>query len=224
LLVGETKRKSLGALARALLGKKFHSFARYYRAVFVDLDAVASVLSEALPHGALVLDVGGGDGAPLNHLLTERPDLEIAMLDVASSVGGAIETRYEAQVSRFPQTALRDYSGPRPDAVLVMDVVHHVPEHDRALFFRDLSVFVRANHVATLVIKDVAPGHVRSVMGWFADRYVSGDKNVRLVSPDSLKLHLSEAFEGKCTITDTALRGLDPPNYCLVLRPVSQSG
>jgi hypothetical protein len=206
---------SLGSIARAALGDSFFKLARYYRAIFVDLDAVASILSDELPQGVTVLDVGGGDGAPLNHLLRLRPDLEISMLDISGSIGAAIDRDLEHRVKRFPKTPMAKYDGPAPDVIMISYVLHHVPVADRDAFFRDLAELVDYHRVQRVVVVEVQPGHIRSVLGWLSDRYVSGDRDVSLISAESAVARLKAALPG-CAVRETSLRQEDAPNYCLV--------
>ncbi|MBV8345685.1 MAG: class I SAM-dependent methyltransferase [Candidatus Eremiobacteraeota bacterium] len=206
----------VGGVARAFLGKHFHTVAKLYRAAFVDLVAVASIVSESIPEGATVLDVGGGDGAPLNYLLALRPDLRIVMIDIAPSVGGALDDRYASRVQRLPETPVETYRGTHPDAALIMDVVHHVPEAQRDHFFGELAALARLHGLRRIIVKEVGTGHIRSVLGLLADRYISGDKNVRLVPVEALAARLRDALGNGWTVAETRLRQIDPPNYCLV--------
>ena len=209
---------SLGTIARSILGPRFHDVARLYRAVFVNLDAVAETVSEYLPQGALVLDVGGGDGAPLNHLLDKRPDLRVVMLDLSKAVGGAVDEKYAHRVTRLPQTHLADYTGARPDAVLIMDVIHHVPHGQRTAFFRDLGKLVRRNFIGCVIVKDIEPRGFRAWLSLMADKYISGDRQVLLIPSDGVRVYLE--MVGKFQFTKTRLYDLDAPNYGLVAQRV----
>lgn len=207
-----------------MLGTRFHVVARYYRALFVDLHAVANVVSRYLPHGALVLDVGGGDGAPLNYLLACRPDLNVVMLDPAETIGGAIEARFASRVTLAPRTVPAQYDGPRPDAILIADVLHHVPENRRAAFLDEIAALARRYAVNAIVVKELQPGHIRSVMGLLSDRYVTGDRNVRFIPVETLVTLLADALGDDFTIEETELRRMDAPNYCVVASRAERLG
>jgi hypothetical protein len=71
-----------GALIRGVLGARLARRAgRWYRMIFVDLAKEAAALAAVIPLDARLLDIGGGDGEHLNHLLALRPDLRVTTLD-----------------------------------------------------------------------------------------------------------------------------------------------
>lgn len=211
----------VGKTARRILGpERFKRVGHVYRSIFVDLDAVAETMVHHLPDAAHVLDVGGGDGAPLNPLLERRPDVSVTMIDLAADIGSAVDARHASRVHRRPTTSIRDYmSGEhrRPDAILVSDVVHHVPITERAKFLDDLRDLARADGTKVIVLKDIEPGGFRARLSLWADRYISGDPGVSLVSRETLHALLFASF-GPVPIVETTLFQRDRPNYSLVVR------
>jgi hypothetical protein len=211
-----------GGLARSLLGpRRFARVARFYRAIFVDLDAVAACLPD-LPRGSQVLDVGGGDGELLNRWLARRPDLRVAMIDPASSVGSALRPELGERVALHPGTSLAAYRrlGPEPpEAVLLCDVLHHVPVTERDAFFAELRALVDGRPVR-VIVKEVAPGSLRSWLGWLSDRYVSGDRHVHLLGRAELRALVACHFPD-LVARETPLFERDPPNYCIEFAPAS---
>jgi hypothetical protein len=210
---------SLGSAIRSLLGTRLARHAgRWYRAIFVDLDKMAVALSQAIPPGAHLLDVGGGDGQPLNYLLALRPDLVITTLDPAPVVGQWIDARYQSQVTRLPGTNLADYvaSTPtHPDAVLIADVMHHIPEAAREGFLSSVGVLLERGPKLRIILKDVEPGSWRASLGFWSDRYITGDRNVCPISSD----HVAKLFErilGPLHRDVTNLFNVDRPNYAIV--------
>src|SRR5277367_2466544 len=100
----------LGPLIRRYLGPRLARRAGgYYRAIYVDLAKVAAAVAPVIPRDAHLLDVGGGDGQPINHLLSVRPDLTITTLDPAPVVGQWIDPRFDGQVKLLPQTSLAEF-------------------------------------------------------------------------------------------------------------------
>jgi hypothetical protein len=224
--VGLAKRKemSIGSFARRLLGPRLFPFAgRLYRAVFVDLGKVAKAAARVIPKNALVLDIGGGDGEPLNHLLSIRPDILVRMLDLSPTVGGSIRPEFASRVTVMPATSVRDYVRSKldsPQAVILNDVVHHVPVPDRLAFFADIHECVSVAPGTKLIIKDIEPGHFRSRLSFWADRYITGDRSVRLVSRSEMGDYV-RATCGSVDAEETSLYREDCPNYMIAftLRP-----
>jgi hypothetical protein len=212
---------ALGPLIRRFLGPRLARKAgEYYRAIYVDLAKVAAALAAVIPRDAHVLDVGGGDGQPINHLLSVRPDLTITTLDPAPVVGQWIDARYEGQVKRLPRTSLAEFVA-RPhahaDVILIADVMHHIPESARHQFLDSVAVLLERVPRLRIVVKDVEPGHWRALLGFWSDRYVTGDRNVSLISREDVT-RLYEEVLGPLHREDTDLFKKDGPNYAIVFR------
>jgi hypothetical protein len=210
---------SLGSGVRALLGARLARRAgRAYRSIFVDLDKEARALAEVLPANAHVLDVGGGDGEPLNHLLARRADLRITTIDPGDGVGRWIEAGYAARVTCLPRTTLEAYLASRrvqPDALLIADVMHHIPVDARHAFLKNVLTLLERKPALRIVVKDVEPGFVRSVLGYWSDRYVTGDRSVSPISRKDL-VALFESVLGHLQHVEARLFADDRPNYVLV--------
>lgn len=210
---------SLGSAVRQVLPTQLERWAaRAYRSVFVDLDKVAECASRYLPAHAAVLDIGGGDGDLLNRLLARRPDLKITMVDVAQNIGRLLEQRFSEQVVRVGGTTVEKYisgSNRRFDGAIVSDVMHHLQEDYRSAFLSAVANALAAG--APMLVKDIEPGHAISWLSVFADKYVSGDRDVKLIGADELAT-LATRCIGDCIVEDSALRVVDPPNYLLVIR------
>jgi hypothetical protein len=207
---GPTIRRMLGAgLARRV--------GRWYRAIYVDLAKVAAAVSSAIPRDAHLLDIGGGDGEPLNHLLALRPDLHITTLDPAPVVGEWVEARFDGQVARLPGTNLAEYLSEGradPDAILISDVLHHIPVTARAHFLDSVRVILERAPRLRIIVKDVEPGHWRALLGYWSDRYITGDADVSPISREHVVRLFQEAL-GPLHREDTNLFDTDRPNYAL---------
>lgn len=122
-----------GVLARRLLGDRwFASVVEVYRSVFVDLDEVARCLP-ALPAETEILDLGGG--ALAERILRQQPGLRISIVDSGPRVGICLRGARRRRARLLASTSLREYGArglPRPDLVLLADVLHHVPVAERA--------------------------------------------------------------------------------------------
>jgi len=210
---------SLGPTVRRALGPRLARRAGgWYRAIFVDLGKVAAAIAGVIPRGAHLLDIGGGDGQPLNYLLALRPDLRVTTLDPGPLVGQWIEARFDAQVTRLPRTGIDEYLAAGradPEAILIADVLHHIPEAARVSFLRSVGVLLERVPQLRIIVKDVEPGSWRALLGFWADRYVTGDRNVSLISRDRLERLFIEAL-GPLRREETRLFEMDRPNYAIL--------
>jgi hypothetical protein len=210
---------ALGHSIRRLLGPSLARRAgRWYRTIFVDLGKVADAVAAVLPRDAHVLDIGGGDGQPLNYLLALRPDLLITTLDPAPVVGQWLDERFTARVTRLPGTSLEEYlsdGGPNPDAILIADVLHHIPESARTRFLGSVRILLERAPRLRIIVKDVEPGSWRAQLGYWSDLYITGDRHVSLISRQGVVRLLEESL-GPLHREDTDLFKLDKPNYAMV--------
>ena len=208
---------SIGALARKVLGHKlFPVIGRTYRSLFVDLEKVAQFMSNVIPEDSHILDIGGGDGEPLNYLMARRYDIRVTLIDLKVDIGNSISKEFKDRVTLLPGTSMRQFienNLRQPDCIMISDVIHHIPLADRTGFFKDICDLMTQSK-AMLLIKDVEPGYFISRLGYLSDRYISGDKNVDLMSKSELCLMLKNVL-GNVTITETGLFSVNKPNYLL---------
>jgi hypothetical protein len=208
---------SIGALARKVLGHKiFPVIGRTYRSLFVDLEEVAQFMCNVIPKDSHILDIGGGDGEPLNYLMAMRYDIRVTLIDLKVGIGNSISKEFRDRVTLLPGTSMRQFIEKnlrQPTCIIINDVIHHIPGADRTGFFKDICDLMTQSK-AILLIKDVEPGYFISRLGYLSDRYISGDRNVSLISKSELCLMLKNVF-GKVMITETGLFSVDKPNYLL---------
>lgn len=189
--------------------------AQLYRIVFVDLEKVAARLSDVIPASAQVLDIGGGDGELLNCLLARRPDLHVTMVDIAASVGRFLEPKYRDRVQLCPNTPIEthlDDAARRYDAAIVSDVMHHIPAQLRSAFLGDIHRALKPQ--APMFIKDIEPGHPVATLSLYADKYISGDRGVSLVSMEQMKALVASSLPPH-SVAELGLLESNRPNYIL---------
>lgn len=190
--------------------------AQLYRIVFVDLGKVAAHLAKAIPARARVLDIGGGDGELLNCLLARRPDLHVTMVDIAPTVGRFLEPGYRDRVRFCPGTSIESHlkEANHYDAAIVSDVMHHIPAQLRPGFVRDVHHALKSG--APLFIKDIEPGHLIARLSLYADKYVSGDHGVSLVSMKDVAELVESVMPTHCA-SEIGLFADNRPNYIMQL-------
>lgn len=176
-----------GKLVRNLVGPYERKLCALYRGVFINLDRVASQIAHAFPRNSKVIDVGGGDGELLNRLLRMRTDMRVVMLDLQSDIGRFLDDDVRPRVQVHGGTSMAEYRaahGQDADAILISDVVHHVPVAMRESFFADAAALLKPG--GTIVVKDIEPHGFTARMSLLADRYISGDKAASLIGSHEL--------------------------------------
>lgn len=208
---------SVGTLARRVLGKRlFSKVGRGYRAIFIDLNKTAMCMSNNIPQNAHILDVGGGDGEPLNYLLSLRRDISVTMIDIKKAIGNAVSIDYRDRLKLLPNTDISqfkmlDYK--LPNCIVVSDVIHHIPKNERNKFFQDIHELMVISK-AKLLIKEIEPGYFISKLSYLSDRFISGDKMVNLISKQELRQAIDEIFLDNIA-HETGLFNDNKPNYLL---------
>lgn len=207
---------ALGAIIRRLAGPLERPLCDAYRALFMDVRRCAQQLQAAIPVDCHLIDVGGGDGAVLDAILRMRPDVTATMLDLKDAVGKFLTPEIASRVEIHTRTSIDAYltQGGAPAAcILVSDVVHHVPSEARTAFLRDCVRLMQPG--GTLIIKDVAPGHLVSVASVYADRYITGDRHVQLIAPvDLVRLMRGLGLNA----SEALLAPTERPNYAFAFR------
>ena len=187
--------------------------------MFVNYPVVARNLIEQFPQGAHVLDIGGGDGAPLNYFLRARSDLTVTMIDIAPQIGWAIEPDLRSRVTLLPATSIHQFAqayGDIADCITVLDVMHHIPPNERGAFFAEIDALRKRKRVP-VIVKDVEPdGSLVAHMNYLADRYISGDRTISMVRSADLRETIGAQFDG-ATFRDTGLYAAEPPHYAFVV-------
>jgi hypothetical protein len=93
--------------------------------------------------------------------------------------------------------------------------MHHIPKSARHKFLDSVAVLLDRVPGLRIIVKDVEPGHWRALLGSWSDRYITGDRNVSLISRDSVT-GLFEEVLGPLHREDTNLFKMDAPNYAIV--------
>lgn len=205
---------SIGSVVRRLAGPFESRICAAYRAFFVNIPRCMTNIAPVIPVDATVIDVGGGDGEFVNELLRLRSDLTVVMIDLRESIGLQLQEAHRARVSLHPSTSLAQYHAKahaRADALLVSDVLHHVPVMERAQFLAECLDLVKPGGV--LILKDMAPKGLKAKLALWADLYISGDRNVVLLTPERATEMVEAA--GQLRARASLLDPADQPNYAI---------
>ena len=206
--VGETVRRRLGRLEGPA--------AEAYRSVFINLDDLAETLASLGP-AERILEIGCGDGSVADRLCTVFPQASYLGIDVAPEPG----RRFTGDRARaeFRSILSSELLGERPepfDLVVVVDVLHHVLDGERAGLLADAAALTRPGGV--VVVKDWERDRsVAHMLCYGADRYVSGDATVRFMPADELRTLVHSGLDGFQPVIEARI----PPrrnNLLLALR------
>jgi len=147
-------------------------------------------LGEAIvnvPFGSRVLEVGVGDGMIASQIISRRPDATVLGIDLAENPGSLFEG--DRSRVQFRSVSTSDLLAEKPapfDAVVIADVLHHVPPSMRPALLADVSALLAEDGV--LLVKETvvvsSPGYW---MGKFSDRFITGDRNVSFLREADLK-------------------------------------
>jgi 2-polyprenyl-3-methyl-5-hydroxy-6-metoxy-1,4-benzoquinol methylase len=180
----------LGPAVRTRLGRLEIPAADAYRSLFLNLDDCAAVLASAFP-AKRILEVGCGDGSAAQRLLERYPDAEYTGIDVSAEPGRLF--RGDAARARFAGIDSTSFRATEPepfDLVVVVDVIHHVPQELRDAVLADVRALTApGGHYA---IKEWEPtrGPVHLACH-LADRYITGDR-ISHVTPAAMKARLAD--------------------------------
>jgi hypothetical protein len=164
-----------------------------------------------------LLDVGGGDGAILNPLLDLQPSLRVTSVDIAPTIGQLVRPELRSRITFHPGKSVRRYideGGEAPMAVFISDVFHHVRPQLREELIHDL-LDVFAGKPPLIMVKDLVPQGARSRLAFWADRNISGDREVAAISPAELT-NLMRSVEPSLRVESTGLVSIDYPSYLLI--------
>jgi cyclopropane fatty-acyl-phospholipid synthase-like methyltransferase len=207
----------VGTLAQSVLGERlFRRAASFYRGFFEDLDAIVDTMPP-FGDGSHVLEIGGGRGHLLEIILQRNPGARATLIDISPEVGSFLSPDVAARVELFPSTPIAEYVNSDrqpPTAVLLVDVLHHVPVAERTGLFAGISQLF-AEGPGLLIIKDVVPGYFRSKLCFAADRIISRSGPVFPIGVQGTQQLVRSVFpDARCQ--ETALFQQDKPNYCLI--------
>lgn len=188
----------LGTAVRHHLGPLEQPAASLYRRLFFNLDCFVERVLDAVPDPARILEIGCGEGDVATKLVEAYPNAQYLGIDPAWSVG----RRYHGPENEagFLNVAAATLAGGAPasyDLVLLVDVLHHVPDDvARKDLIRAATMLLRPPR-GRLVIKEWEDdGSLAFRAGWFADRYISGDRQVRYMRRNDLMSLVDDAGPG----------------------------
>lgn len=164
-----------GPQVRRMFGPYEHAIAEIYRRFFIDLDSFAGLMRQWVPQARNVLEVGCGEGAVTERIVSSYPAACVTAIDVSPKAGRLF--RGDHSRVTFRQEPVDAVAGREPasfDLVVLCDVLHHVPAVERS-------------SVLSAIAQSLSPGGIFLFKDWvtspspihwlcrFSDTYLTGD-------------------------------------------------
>lgn len=209
----------LGGAVRSRLGRWEEPAMELYRRVFINLDDLSATLA-SMASPKRVLEIGAGDGMMANRLCRDLPDMDYVGIDIATApgtkfTGDTHRVRFESVAS----STYRTRAAEEFDLVLIVDTLHHMPGRLHRDVLRDALAMTAPGGL--IAVKECAAGRSLShLMVYSADRYISGDKDVRFMPHTQLRSLIGDGLP-EC---DLVLEARIPPRRNNVLFVVRKRG
>jgi SAM-dependent methyltransferase len=196
----------IGTFVRHRLGRLEIPAAELYRACFINLDQLGARVA-TLREPKRILEIGCGDGALAQRLTAACPAADYLGIDPAPTAGRLYRGDPARAEFRRQDTANLVAGQPDPfDLVVIVDVLHHIPAAARPTVLRHAAQLTAPGGL--LLIKEWAKDRpVFGRLAYWADRYVTGDRDVDFMTEDQLATLLSDTLG---EFTRTAHRPIPP--------------
>lgn len=183
----------IGSAIRHRLGRWEIPAANAYRGRFINLADLATTLA-SISSPKRILEIGCGEGAFGEELLRVFPSADYLGIDICPEPGRLF--RGDDSRAEFRKMLSTDLLAEKPepfDLVAIVDVVHHVSEDLRSVVLRDAAALTAPTGL--LAVKEWEKGTGLShLVAYTADRYVTGDKDVRFLDGPELSNLLAEGL------------------------------
>lgn len=183
----------IGPAVRRLFGPYERRISEAYRRIYLDVDALVANLRGWVPHAANILEVGCGEGAVTERLVSAYPKATITGIDVTPRVGRLYGG--PADRVRFIQCTAQELAATeagRYDFVILADVLHHVPDPIRQESLESIRALMAPG--ASFVFKEWARNQTPIYwIGYLSGRWITGDR-VRYMTRGEARERLARIF------------------------------
>ncbi|GLH95734.1 class I SAM-dependent methyltransferase [Phytohabitans aurantiacus] len=206
----------IGTAIRHRMGRFEEPAAELYRSFFIDLEALVKQLSH-VGEPKRILEIGCGDGALGQRLTQTFKQADYLGIDPAETAGRGF--RGDTARAEFRSMTSSDLRAEAPDAfdlVVIVDVLHHVPAHMRRDLLNDAATLTAPG--GRIVVKEWLWGRlIAGRLGYWADRYITGDKDVDFMTEPQLQKTLADSLP-EFTVCETSSVRPWRENILLTLR------
>lgn len=167
---------AIGAAVRRSFGRHERWISELYRSIFVDIDKFVERLTLWAPDAQRILEVGCGEGAVTERLVTAFPNADITGIDIVPHLGRLYAgPRDRARFVEMTVQQLAKEEAGSYDLIVLADVLHHVPLDIRT----ELMVAIRQLMApqGRFVMKEWERNYTPIYwLGYLSDRWITGDR------------------------------------------------
>lgn len=184
---------AIGAFIRHCFGRHERWVTEAYRSIFIDIDAFVAQLTVWAPGAQRILEVGCGEGAITERLVSAFPHATITGIDIVPHLGRL----YAGPLgrARFVEITGQDFASVEPgsyDLIVLADVLHHVPVEIRGELMVAIRQLMAPN--GRFVMKEWERNYSPIYwIGYFSDRWITGDR-IRYLTRDEGRQQIDDAF------------------------------
>jgi 2-polyprenyl-3-methyl-5-hydroxy-6-metoxy-1,4-benzoquinol methylase len=207
----------LGPFIRRLFGPYERRISEAYRSIYIDIDAFVALMRQWAPNPGKILEVGCGEGAVTQRLITAYPHSNITAIDITPRVGRLY--RGSLDRVRFIRCTVQEVAATESgqyELVVLSDVMHHVPLEFRQGLLDAIRTTLAPQ--GTLVFKDWQRNH--APIHWLcyaSDRWLTGDR-ISFMTRGEMRERLALSF-GEAALVAEARVGPWWNNLATLVRP-----
>lgn len=166
-----------------------------YRSMFLNVNSFGDAISR-VPFGPRVLEIGTGDGMVAAQIVSRRTDTTVFGIDLSTDLGTLFSGDRSRVSFRTISTANLLAENPKPfHAVVIADVLHHVPVDARSDLLTDVNSLLASDGV--LIVKEsVVMNSLGFRMNHLSDYWITGDRHVSYMREAELRRLVLDNVEG----------------------------
>jgi 2-polyprenyl-3-methyl-5-hydroxy-6-metoxy-1,4-benzoquinol methylase len=193
----------IGPFIRRMFGPFEKQLSELYRRAFVDLSSFINQIQQWAP-ASNILELGCGEGAVVERLVTSFPQAYITGIDITPQVGRLF--RGDSSRVTFRRETIQNFALENKasfDLLIIADIMHHIPwsEH-KGILMSARQTLKPGGHI---IIKDwERRNNLIHLLCYVSDRFITGDP-VRYKSAAELRDLIEEVFGANCIKAETTI-------------------
>jgi len=195
---------AIGPTIRHFLGPLEKPISDFYRGIFIDLTTLVNQVKVWVP-ASNILELGCGEGAVVERLVSAYPNAQITGIDINPNVGRMFPGELECVT--FKQQTIKNFAvenNSSIDLLIISDVMHHIPWELHEEILSDARETLKPG--GYLVLKDWERNvSLIHLLCYLLDRYIAGD-HVRYKTANEFRELLKRIYGIKCIKAEARIR------------------